>query len=223
MITTVTELTPAQRRARAVQARKRSVFTIEGFDTRRWNGNRCYEMRPNVEALLTKIRHLSILDDPQVVEILVKDILHYRFVRQEQHPARLLNLMNSVMLYLQQSVGFDKNFNEELTNLETVTESVTETVLEAATPIGAEGEATEPVASTESMNVAVGPPTPNFAYWTMIREALVQHQLDEIDTLIYCKCNGAFKTSEDYNKHVRIRLKKAFMGESTAPSPAPVE
>ena len=66
-------------------------------------------MRPAVDALMSKMRNLSVLqNDPAVVEALINDMIHWYFVHEEKRPWYLFQLMMKTNYRWGMVLGYDR-------------------------------------------------------------------------------------------------------------------
>ena len=66
-------------------------------------------MRPAVDALMSKMRAISILQDhPENVEAVINDMVHWYFMKEEKRPWYLFQLMMKINYLWGMALGYER-------------------------------------------------------------------------------------------------------------------
>ena len=161
-------------------------------------------MRPAVDALRSKLRKLPSLDDPRAAELVIDDMIYFRFVRQP-HPRSLWYIMQQATSYWTSLLGFEEARQLEWVQNEFGRADDLEKV--SLPPQGESSDLPPPVGSDWNTSVTRG----NAEY--VIGEHEYDPYMKKGINVPRCTCGKEFEFREQWIKHVRIKIWRAIKDE----------
>lgn len=166
-------------------------------------------MRPSVDALAHKLRHMTMLvDHPDAVEFIIHDMMHWFFIREEVRPTRMFNtMMHSNTLWrmaLRAETEGSVNASEPAAYVEDLD------LLRARGWV--RDRPAEPDLSSPAKPGLIDPLELNAL---MLGAIVANHKMTYTDEYVLCGCGKHLDGAMKWARHVGIQIKRRLSEEPT--------